>query len=210
MKAYRIQFIRHGMTQGNLDGKYIGLTDEGLCQKGIDEIKEKIEKYNYPHAEKIYVSPLKRCRETAELIYTNCTMRLVPELREMNFGEFENKRAIDLMEREDYKNFLKGGLDNPAPGGESMRDLVERCYWAADFIITDMMKLGITSTAVITHGGIIMNMLSCFGLPKLSPMELPCDFGEGYEVLVTADMWQRSNAFEILGKFPYLLSGENE
>lgn len=210
MKAYRIQFIRHGMTQGNLDGKYIGLTDEGLCQQGIDEIKEKLEKYSYPPAEKIYVSPLKRCRETAQLIYSNCTMRLVPELREMNFGEFENKRAVDLMQRDDYKSFLKGGLDNPAPGGESMRDVVERCYWAADFIITDMMKLGITSTAVITHGGIIMNMLSCFGLPKLSPMELPCDFGEGYEVLVTADMWQRSNAFEILGKFPYLLSGEQE
>lgn len=210
MKAYRIQFIRHGLTQGNLDGKYIGLTDEGLCEQGRLELLEKVSKYKYPYAEKIYVSPLKRCRESAELIYTNCTMRLVPELREMNFGDFENKRAVELMDREDYKSFLKGGLDNPPPNGESMRDVVERCYWAMDFIISDMMKLGITSTAVVTHGGMIMNILSCFGLPKLSPMEFPCDFGEGYEVLVTADMWQRSNCFEILGKFPYLMADEEE
>lgn len=204
MKGYRIQFVRHGITQGNLDGKYIGLTDEGLCPKGIAELKVKKSSLVYPYVERIYTSPLKRCRETAQLLYTDCSMRLVPELREMNFGSFENKRATDLMDKPEYKEFLKGGLDNPAPGGESMRDVVERCYWAADFIITDMMEKGVDTVAVITHGGIIMNMLSCFGLPKASPMNWPCDFGEGYEILVTADMWQRSNAFEIIGKYPYL------
>ena len=54
----------------------------------------------------------------------------------------------------------------------------------------------------MTHGGIIMNMLSCFGVPKRKPMEFACDFGEGFEVMVTASMWQRSEAFEILGRYP--------
>ena len=204
MKGYRLQFIRHGITQGNLDGKYSGLTDEGLCSRGREELMAKKQEMIYPHVERIYTSPLKRCRETAELLYTDCTMRLVPELREMNFGDFENRRALDIMDTPEYKEFMKGGLDNPPPNGESMRDVVERCYWAADFIINDMMEKGVDTAAVITHGGIIMNMLSCFGLPKAAPMNWPSDFGEGYEVLVTADMWQRSNAFEIRGKFPYL------
>ncbi len=204
MKNYRIQLIRHGMTQGNLDGKYIGLTDESLCAEGRAELIRKKADFVYPHVERIYTSPLKRCRETAELLYTDCTMRLVPELREMNFGNFENRRAVDLADLPEYKSFLKGGLDNPPPNGESIRDMVERCYWAADFIITDMMSRGITEAAVITHGGIIMNMLSCFGIPKASPISWPCDFGEGYEILASADMWQRSDAFEIVGRFPYL------
>ena len=127
----------------------------------------------------------------------------------MDFGDFENKKAVDLMETEEYKAFLKGGLDNPAPNGESMRSVIERCYAAISYIVQDMMNEGLTNCAVVTHGGIIMNMLSCFGMPKLSPMEWPCDFGEGYEVLVTADMWMRSHAFEIMGKYPYLPEEEN-
>ena len=30
MKTYRIHFIRHGLTDANLDGRYIGVTDLGL------------------------------------------------------------------------------------------------------------------------------------------------------------------------------------
>ena len=57
--------------------------------------------------------------------------------------------------------------------------------------------------AVITHGGIISTMLAGFGLPKIPVQQLQCDFGEGYDIHVTADLWQRSQAFEILGMTPY-------
>ena len=30
----KLQFIRHGKTQGNLEKRYIGSTDEPLCAKG--------------------------------------------------------------------------------------------------------------------------------------------------------------------------------
>ena len=33
-------------------------------------------------------------------------------------------------------------------------------------------------------------------------MDYACDFGEGFEVMVTASMWQRSNAFEVIGTYP--------
>lgn len=65
MKGYRLQLIRHGITQGNLDGKYIGITDLPLCRQGVDELYDKIEKYDYPSVQKVYTSPLKRCKQTA-------------------------------------------------------------------------------------------------------------------------------------------------
>ena len=55
-----------------------------------------------------------------------------------------------------------------------------------------------------------MNMLSCFGIPKYNPNDLVCDFGEGFEVMISASMWQRSTAFEILGRFPYVYDDEAE
>lgn len=202
MKGYRIVFVRHGMTEANEDGRYIGTTDLPLSDKGAQELIEKAEKLDYGRVQKVYTSPLRRCKQTANILFPNTFTADIELLRELDFGEFENKRVSDLMETEEYKKFIKGGLDNPPPGGESARDMVNRCYEAIRMIISDMMYDGLTRAAVVTHGGIIMNMLSCFGLPKRSPMEYACDFGEGYEIIVTADVWQRSEAFEVLSRYP--------
>ena len=185
MKGYRIAFIRHGITEANEDGRYIGTTDLPLSSAGAQELFDKLEKLDYPNPQKVYISPLKRCKQTASIIYPNCYTV-----------------AEELMDTPEYKQYIKGGLDNPPPGGESARDMVNRCYEAIKIIISDMMYEGLTSAAVVTHGGIIMNMLSCFGVPKRRPMDYACDFGEGFEVLVTASMWQRSEAFEVLGRYP--------
>ena len=121
----------------------------------------------------------------------------------MDFGVFEGLPAEELVRLDSFKKWLKGGLDNPPPNGETLRSMMLRCYSALNLMILDMMKEGFTHAGVVTHSGILMNMLSCFGLPKKKPMEFSCEPGEGYEILVTAMMWQNSSAFEILGKVPY-------
>lgn len=204
MKGYHLKFIRHGETEANENGVYIGRTDIPLSKAGKDSLFEQMEKYDYTSVQKVYTSPLLRCVQTANILFPNTFTTNINELREMDFGDFEGKSADELVNRDDFKQWLKGGLDNPPPNGESLRLMVERCYDGMASIIGDMMSEGLTNCAVITHGGIIMNALSCFGVPKYKPMELPCDFGHGYEVLITAAMWQRSNAFEIMGKYPYL------
>lgn len=208
MTGYRIHFIRHALTVANEEGRYVGITESPVSEKGKRELALKKEKFIYPPVDKVYVSPLKRCISTAAFLYPEGYARVLPELREMNFGDFEGKLAKDIMHIPEYKQFLKGGLDNPPPNGESMRKVVERCYEGIEFIVEDMMKNGYHSAAVVTHGGIIMNMMSCFGLPKYSPNDFACDFGEGFSVLVTAQLWQTANAFEILGGLPYQYDGE--
>lgn len=202
MKGYRIIFIRHGMTEANADGRYIGVTDLPLSSQGAQALYDKLEKYEYPAVQKVYTSPLKRCKQSVSILQPNRLTVELPELVEMDFGDFENKKIFELVNTESYQKFIKGGLDNPAPNGESLRSVVNRCYKALQIIISDMMYEGLTNVAVVTHGGIIMNMLSCFGVPKRKPMDYSCDFGEGFEVLVTAGMWQRSEAFEVLGTYP--------
>ncbi len=203
MKTYRIHFIRHGLTVSNEEGRYCGITESSVSPKGRRELMEKMNKFVYPPADKVYVSPLKRCVETAAFIYSDGYARVVPEFREMNFGVFEGKKLIDIKDDESYKKFLKGGLDNPPPNGESLRQVVQRCFEGVDFVIKDMMREDISSAAVITHGGIIMNIMGCFGLPKYPPNDYACDFGEGFTVLASAQMWQQSGAFEVAGKLPY-------
>ncbi|MBR6983572.1 MAG: histidine phosphatase family protein [Ruminococcus sp.] len=203
MKGYRISVIRHGMTEANEKGIYIGTTDMPLTDKGAGELAAKMDEFDYPSVHRVYTSPLRRCTETAEILFPETETLLVDDLRELNLGVFENKRFDELMGREDYKAWLKGGKDTRPPKGESLEEMTARTYKALHEIIMDMMNNGITHSAIITHGGIISNMLACFGLPKYDPKYLNASPGEGFDILVTAQMWLNSQAFEILGYCPY-------
>lgn len=203
MKGYRISLLRHGTTEANEKNIYIGRTDLPLSDKGASELCAKMDEFEYPSVHRVYSSPLKRCTETAEIIFPSTEMCTVDDLRELDMGEFENKSVTELINRDDYKKWLEGGKDNRPPKGESLEELTARTYKALHEIIMDMMNDGITHSAVITHGGIISNMLSCFGIPKYDAKYLNAAPGEGFEIIVTAQMWLTSQAFEILGLCPY-------
>ena len=94
--------IRHGKTYGNTLKRYIGgRTDESLCQEGIHLLQEK----TYPKASFVYVSPMKRCRETAALLYPGIPTEVCEKLRECDFGIFENKN-YEESKRNQRKNWI--------------------------------------------------------------------------------------------------------
>ena len=209
MKGYRIKIIRHGKTLAFENSSYIGITDFPLTKEGTDELLNKKEEYEYGRIQKVYSSPLTRAVETAEILFPNNFLHVVTEMGEMSFGDFEGKTREQLENLPQYKKWLQGGIDNAPPNGESLRTMLERVFEGLCFIVEDMMQNSLTNVALVTHGGIIMNLLSCFGVPKLESTEFLSDFGEGFEILITAEMWQRSNAFEILGMYPYNKTEEN-
>lgn len=202
MKGYHISIFRHGLTDANENGVYIGKTDLPLSDAGREALQDKYDQLDYPKVQRVYSSPLERAVQTAEIIFPDREIVIVDDLREMDFGVFEGLPAEELVHLDSFKKWLKGGLDNPPPNGETLRSMMLRCYSALNLMILDMMKEGFTHAGAVTHSGILMNMLSCFGLPKKKPMEFACEPGEGYEILVTAMMWQNGNTFEILVKVP--------
>ena len=205
MTGYRLSVIRHGLTRANEEGIYLGCrTDYSLSTKGMAQLIDKMDEFEYPKVQRVYSSPMKRCTETADIIYPDRELCIAESMTELDFGEFDGKSVNELIDREDYKNWLKGGSpDVRAPGGESTQELLVRLYKGLHEIIMDMMEEELTHCALITHSGIVTNLMAAFGLPKVQPKELVCDAGEGFEVIITAKMWQQSQAFEILGKIPY-------
>lgn len=203
MKGYRISVIRHGLTEANDMGIYIGKTDLSLSPKGAAELAAKTDEMEYPRVHRVYSSPLARCRETADILFPDTEIVSAEGMRELDFGEFEGKSVDQLINRQDYKNWLGGGRDARPPGGESLEEMTARTFSAFHSIINDMMENGLTHCALVTHGGIISNLLTGFGLPKYDPQYLTAKAGEGFDILVTAQMWLNSQAFEILGRCPY-------
>ena len=60
MKNYTIYLIRHGITQGNLEGRYIGLTDLPLCDEGFYAVTRYAQEHLYPDVQKVYYDRLEQ------------------------------------------------------------------------------------------------------------------------------------------------------
>lgn len=200
MKNYYLYLIRHGITQGNLDGKYIGQTDLSLCPQGRRQIEALAASDIYPEAGRVYSSPLARCLETAEIIYPDGKLVIIDDLSEMNFGEFENKTREQLQDLREYTEWLKGGTNAAPPNGESYGDFMLRCIEGLDSVFTDMMRRDVTRAACVTHAGVITNLLCGYGLPKGRPADFLCSPGDGFEIILTPFLWQKGPAFEISGR----------
>ncbi|MCH5205795.1 MAG: histidine phosphatase family protein [Oscillospiraceae bacterium] len=200
MINYYLYLIRHGITQGNLDGKYIGQTDLALCPEGKKQIEALCADDIYPNVGKVYSSPLQRCLETAEIIYPEQKLMIVDEICEMNFGDFEGKTQTQLQDLREYTEWLKGGSEAAPPNGEKYGDFVLRCVEGLDTIFNDMMQHKITRAACVTHAGVITNLLCGCGLPKGQPADFLCDPGNGFEIILTPFLWQKGPVFEISGR----------
>lgn len=119
----KIYLIRHGETKGNRERRYVGRTDEGLLPEGIQALKEK----KMPQVERVYASPLRRCRQTAQILFPKQEPVLIEDLRECDFGEFEYKNYAELNGNLDYQRFIDTMGGSGFPGGESMKNFQERC-----------------------------------------------------------------------------------
>ena len=103
MKSYNLYFFRHGITKGNLNAQYIGHTDLPLTTDSINELHSIKAKYHYPKVDAVFSSPLKRCKDSAEIMFPDNTIITIDDFIEYNFGEFEQCTADDLKDNEDFK-----------------------------------------------------------------------------------------------------------
>ena len=204
MKNYHISLIRHGRTEANDRGVYIGTTDYPLTDYGRNELIDKLDRFVYPRVERVYSSPLQRCTETAEILFPNRELVIAEDFRELHFGKFEGRSAEELLKDEAYREWMKGGMDAKPPEGESVAELSVRTYQGLYKILLEMMQEDFQHVALVTHAGVISNMLACFGIPKLDPKQIQTAPGEGFEIQINLQMWQQAQAFEILGVTPFL------
>ncbi len=203
MISYKIYFIRHGLTEGNKEGRYIGSTDVPLSAEGKKELFNLKEDFEYPDVQKVYTSPLQRCLDTAEILYPDRMIHIVDKIKEYDFGSFEGKSIDELKSDKSFKKWIESGMKIVPEGAEDMQKFLKRCDEGIEEIVMDMMKNKIREAAVVTHGGVIMNMLSMYGYPKREPFYWSVKNGHGYTALFNAQLWQRDRVFEIFDAIPY-------
>ena len=186
----KIYLLRHGQTQGNKERRFIGgRTDEGLSQEGRVQLKERakvhmsVAKGPSPvGVSPVVVSPMKRCIETAQIVCGEQELIIDEDLREMDFGEFENKNHEELDGNPDYQAWIDSNCEDMCPGGESKEQLVNRSMRAYRRIIDHLYDNNIDTAVVVCHGGNIMAILS--ELTGEDFYNFHVGNGEGYEVKI--------------------------
>lgn len=203
MKSYQIHLIRHGAISETLQGRYIGTTDVPLSDKGKAVLRRLAATQDYPYAGVVFTSPLKRCTQSAKIIYPDITPLVIDHLSECNFGEWENRYADELKSDENFRKWLAGDPSVKPPRGESNADFTRRICLMFENIVEGLLKTGTTDAAIITHGGVMTTLLAVYGLPQAKPFDWVCDNGYGYSLRITPMLWQRDKVAEVYDRIPH-------
>jgi alpha-ribazole phosphatase len=146
---HHLYLIRHLLTAGNREKKYIGWTDEPIVH-----VRDVVGTFPMPASGMVYGSDLIRARQSASLLMPNANYVADARLRECHFGEFEGKTYADLEMDKDYRNWLDDPQRCAPPGGESLADVERR--------VMDVLASLPNGAVAVTHGGPIRIALTRF------------------------------------------------
>ena len=162
-----VLLLRHGKTQGNLEKRYIGKTDEPLLlddtesMRKISALQKRLEQEGIAGSQKLFVSPMLRCRQTAELLFPGQEQVVIDKLREMDFGRFEAKNYMELSADPAYQAWIDSDGRLPFPEGEDRECFIRRTMEGFRQMTEQAWWENCGQIAAVVHGGSIMAILSC-------------------------------------------------
>lgn len=157
-----LTLLRHGRTKSNLECRYLGRTDEDLCEAGMRELKSKCGAYALPDV--LFVSPMRRCRQSAAVLFPDMAQIVISEWTEIDFGLFEGKNHRELDGNDAYQRWIDSNGRIPFPQGESREAFLARTEKGFQKMCDLLRKKEFADKQVlqvcaVVHGGTIMALL---------------------------------------------------
>ena len=174
----KLTLIRHGSTEGNIRGLYYGATDLPITAESAEELKNRALAGGYPKAERYFTSGMKRTEQSFAALYGGIPHEILPDLREINLGEFEMRSYEELRDDPKFAEWCTGDNEkNVCPGGESGEQVTDRALAA----LLPMIQAG-KDVVIITHGGVIGGVLARLFPSPNGRFQYGAEPGEGYTV----------------------------
>jgi broad specificity phosphatase PhoE len=125
-----IDFVRHGQTAHNRDGRLQGRVDLELSERGLDQAARVATRYTGMPVARIFSSPLRRAQQTAAAIAAVVGRDVVIDERllELDYGDWDGKPLAEIP-AEQWAAWRADPHFAP-PGGESLATVTAR---VADF-----------------------------------------------------------------------------
>lgn len=168
--------IRHGATKANTEHRYLGKTDEVLSKEGEMQLLEYKQKCFFPNIDYLFSSPMKRCIQTAEILYPGLKPVQIEDWKEMDFGVFEGKNYLELQGDKRYQEWIDSNGTLPFPEGESREEFITRCdkgFWKMIEELKPIKREEHKTVGMVVHGGTIMALLSKYGIGDYFDYQVP-------------------------------------
>ena len=123
-----IYLLRHGLTAYNAEKRYQGQRDIPLCPAGRAQLRQADLR-----PETVYITPLCRTRQTAEVLFPGARLVEVKDLQEMCFGSFEGRNFIEMEHDPDYLAWVNANCESPCPDGETKTAMERYALPHADY-----------------------------------------------------------------------------
>lgn len=156
----KIILVRHGQTLWNVECRYQGQSDVCLNETGLQQARLVAGRLVNEDIAAIYASDLDRAKTTAEEIAKrhNLNVSIVPEFREISFGEWEGLSFSEIDEK--WPGAMKRIFRQPdtieIPGGETYQDVQIRAMGAIQKLVAKHPE---ETIVVVSHGATIRTIL---------------------------------------------------
>lgn len=158
--ARTVLWIRHGATDWNVSGRYLGGTDLPLNDVGRAEVRRLAEACRNLRVRRLLTSPLQRAHATALALQQvwQCELVVDDRLKELHFGAWEGLTVPEIQQRfpKLWAQWLTCSVQGPFPGGgESFAAMHRRVGAFVKAYATDVTE----PIAVVAHGGVLRSAL---------------------------------------------------
>ena len=158
----RVLLARHGQTDWNAAGKIQGVSDVPLNERGREQAAVLAGRVLDAGAiSAVYTSPLKRARETAEIIGRRLGFEPVPvgALTELNFGDWEGCSWEEIGRRwpEQFAAYSADRKNYAPSNGESYADMLRR---ARPFVDALRARPSAGAALCVCHSAVMRGILA--------------------------------------------------
>ena len=126
----KLVIIRHAESEWNPVGRYQGLLDPDLTERGIQQAKALGRELRREGISHLYTSPLARTRHTAEIVSTFIGTKPVEDRRviEIDHGKWSGLLVDEVREKfgDEFEIWMNSPQDASFEGGESLKDVLAR------------------------------------------------------------------------------------
>lgn len=185
-----IYLIRHGITEGLEKNLFYGWLDLPVTEGGFKELEKFKKEGIYPSFNEkdvnYYISGLTRTKQTLNAIFGDVNYRIIPNLKEINFGDWEGADFENLQNQVKWKEWMENpGADFRFPNGECQSEFRDRISLGYEELLDYHKDGGTKNSVCVIHGGVISQlMINFFGHEDRIFSNWTPKAGRGYKLIL--------------------------
>jgi len=156
-----ILLVRHGQTNANAGGFYMGWSDEDLNELGYTQARRLSARLASLPIASIYTSPLRRAYTTAAILAEphKLELKVLDDLIEIRLGDWQGLHMDEIKRR--WPELWQQSRTDPSeltlPNGESYRQVTERAVRAFEMVVGANQG---KQAAIVTHEVIVKVLIA--------------------------------------------------